>query len=138
MTNDKQAVLGEGVLNWSRYERIGDRYGCVHLTHTPWGENFITWTDVPTGRRGRLTAVILETRESSHIGDIALGVGPSKPSVGEEVNLGTGTLFAEMDDGVPVVGLKPDDGREKHWLDVPGLYRCHNQTVRLVFTQEEA
>ena len=36
-------LLGEGVLNWSRYERIGDRYGAIHLASAPHGENYVTF-----------------------------------------------------------------------------------------------
>ncbi len=124
------------MLNWSRYERIGNRYGCFHLAGTPQGEDWVTWEAAPAGEHGALIAEILETRRSGHIGDIALGVGPSSPQCGEKVALGTGTLFTEMDDGVPRIGLKPDDGRDELWLDVPGLYRCHNQTVRLIFAPD--
>jgi hypothetical protein len=53
---------------------------------------------------------------------------------GDEISLGTGTLFTEMATGVPKIGLRPGDDRDEQWLDVPGLYRCHNQTVRLIFT----
>jgi hypothetical protein len=54
--------------------------------------------------------------------------------VGEEITLGSGTLFTETDPdtGLPTaVGLAPDDGRDEDWFDPRALYRCHDQTVRL-------
>lgn len=131
-----ETVLGEGVLNWSRCERIGNRYGCFHLESPPSSGKYSAWDGAPLGQQGTLTAVIVETRQSGHIGDIFLSVGPTTPEVGERVTLGAGTLFTETDDGVPQIGLQPDDGRDELWLDVPGLYRCHNQTVRLIFTPQ--
>jgi hypothetical protein len=67
--------------------------------------------------------------------EIWTGLTPSRPDVGEEITLGTGTLFtdtdADSDTGAPTaIGLKPDDGRTA-WLDPRALYRCHSQTVRL-------
>jgi hypothetical protein len=29
--------------------------------------------------------------------------------------------------------LEPDDGRRADWLNPKALYRCHEQTVRLLF-----
>ena len=131
--NTTTTTLGQGVLNWSRYERIGDRYGAVHLSTTLDSEEYATWEDAPAGTRGTLIARILQTRQSRHIGDIFRGISPSTPEVGEEIALGTGTLFTEMDDGVPRIGVMPDDGRETDWMDPRALYRCHSQTVRLEF-----
>jgi len=126
-------TLGEGVLNWSRYERMGHRYGAIHLETEPNSEQYATWQDAPTGTKGTLVAYVLATRQSGHIGDLFRGIGPSTPKVGEEITLGTGTLFAEYDDGVPRIGVEPEDGRETDWMDPGALYRCHNQTVRLAF-----
>jgi len=51
--------------------------------------------------------------------------------VGEMVILGEGTLRFEGNG----VGLLPDDGRTTLWLNIPALYRVHNQTVTLFFEQ---
>ena len=126
-------TLGEGVLNWSRYERIGDRYGAIHLSTTPDSEDYADWSDAPAGTVGTIVAHIIQTRESQHIGDMFRGIGPSTPEVGEEIVLGTGTLFTQLDSGVPVIGVEPSDGRENDWMDPRALYRCHSQTVRLEF-----
>jgi hypothetical protein len=130
-------TLGEGVLNWSRYERIGDRYGAIHLASQPWGEDYVTWESAPAGQKGTLVARIIETRPSGHAGDWARGIGPSIPKPGDEIELGVGTLFAEVSDyGTPTIGVKPGDGRAADWMDPRALYRCHNQTVRLEFRPE--
>src|SRR5260370_34176704 len=115
-------TLGEGVLNWSRYERISDRYGAIHLSIG----NYITWKDAPADTRGTLVAYVLATRQSRHIGDLFRGISPSTPEVGEAITLGTGTLFTQIDDDVPVIGVKPDDGREHDWMDPTALYRRHD------------
>ncbi|WIV57911.1 hypothetical protein [Amycolatopsis nalaikhensis] len=77
---------------------------------------------------------MLETRPSVHCGDLTRGLAPTTPAVGEQITLGSGTVFTEPDPdtGLPTaVGLVPDDGRDEDWLDPRALYRCHNQTVRL-------
>ena len=124
-------ILGTGTLNWFRHERICDRYGAVHLESER--GKYADYADIPVGAKGTIIAHILETRPSGHIGDLFRGIGPSDPEAGETVELGTGTLFTEMEDGIPVIGVEPDDGRDTDWMDPRALYRCHNQTVRLEF-----
>ena len=54
--------------------------------------------------------------------------------------LGTGTLFLNtVSEGGTTyhnIGLSPDDGRTKDWMNPRSLYRCHEQTVRLIFVPE--
>ena len=131
--------IGRGVLNWPRVERIGDRYGAVVLLEEPLGDPIANFDKVippvelkqpPDGElRGWLVAVVEETRQSGHLGDVFDGVRPKTPEVGEEILLGSGTLFFEG----PTVGLSPDDGRKTRWLDIRKLYRAHDQTVALYF-----
>lgn len=126
--------LGHGELSWPRFERQTDRYGTVLLRTGPDGEDYVPFDSAPVGARGQLVAVVLETRRPVHCGDLARGLMPSIPAVGEVITLGSGTLFTETnpDTGLPSsVGLTPDDGREEDWLDPRSLYRCHSQTVRL-------
>lgn len=127
-------TLGKGVLNWFRTERICDRYGAVHLEGP---DGYADFDGIPEGTTGTIMAEILETRPSGHIGDLFRGIGPSEPETGETVELGTGTLFTYLEEGIPVVGVKPDDGREEDWMNPRALYRCHNQTVRLEFRPAE-
>lgn len=137
MNNSK--ILGEGRLSWSRYERIGDRYGAVFLmadgdSLTPEPTAYVKIEGAPEGQRGRLVAEVVETRDSTHIGDLFRGFFPSTPVIGDLITLGEGTLFVELtDDGATTVGLQPMDGRPTDWLDPEALYRTHEQTVRLHF-----
>jgi hypothetical protein len=134
-TEDAETIqLGLGQLWWPRSERQTDRYGTVFLLTGPDADTYVPFENAPVGQRGRLVAVVVETRRSGHCGDIARSLAPTTPTVGEEITLGTGTLFTETDTdlGEPTaVGLVPDDHRDTDWLDPRALYRCHNQTVRL-------
>ena len=132
----ERVQIGKGVLSWSRYERIGDRYGTVYL-FPGGGDDPLPWPDeLPLGQRGTLTATVLETRPSAHIGDLFRGFSPGGAEAGETVTLGTGLLFTETDDGYTGLGVRPEDGRDTDWLDPRALYRCHDQTVSLAFTPE--
>lgn len=130
--------LGIGRLSWPRGERVSDRYGCVLLMHDgdsliePSG--YVHFDTSLAGTRGSLVAHVLETRDSTHIGDLFRGLFPQTPDVGETFRLGTGEVFLEQVDGnTPCIGLDPGDGRQSDWLDPRALYRVHEQTVRLTF-----
>jgi hypothetical protein len=127
-------VLGTGVLLWPRHERISDRYATVTLHHAPNDRDRTpaAFADPPLGTHGRMVAVILDTRHSPHCGDLVRGLRPRTPTVGDEVALGTGTLFTEdIGPVITEIGLRPDDDRTCDWLNPEALYRCHSQTVRL-------
>lgn len=153
--NGDTHLVARGVLNWNREERITDRYGAVHFnaSRPDWGKDFagnavedlgaevecLNEDSALVGRRGRLHALVVEARDSGHIGDFFRGVGPTRPEVGELVLLGEGTLFVEPreeDMGSPAIGLRPVDGRESDWLDIRALYRCHEQTVEVYFEEK--
>jgi hypothetical protein len=123
--------LGTGVLSWNGAERRSDRYGSVVLLPSPDSEKPIHLIQVKAGRRGRLVAIVKETRHSRHIGDLSHGVFPKTPKVGQKITLGEGALFFENDE----VGLQPDDGRDTQWLDMRALYNVHEQTVTLFFEE---
>ena len=134
--------LGTGVLTWSGAERRSDRYGTVWLMNdgaTSETEGIpVNKVSIPLppleGVRGELRVKVIDARVSTHIGDIYHGIFPSKPEVGEIITLGQGTFFTE--DGGEwgrFVGLRPEDDREFHWLDVPALYRAHEQLVEMTF-----
>ena len=132
--------IGTGVLTWTRYERIGDRYGAVYLIDRQPEDYFAdekyrypVLTEITDEPFGRLTAKVLETRESGHIGDLFRGLFPTTPEVGEEIVLGEGYLFYAHDGDIFTVGLDPRDGRASDWLDPRALYRAHEQTVELWF-----
>jgi len=85
-------------------------------------------------RYGTLIAIVKETRPSGHVGDFFRGLQPSTPKIGERIELGTGTIFY---DDHETIGLRPDDGRDRDWLDPRKLYRLHDQTVELYFVATE-
>lgn len=138
-----RVLLGMGSLSWNGAERRTDRYGAIGLFSSDSQGNEI----VPdahllsgsiirhAGKKGRLVCVVLVNRESTHIGDLFRGIGPTKPDVGEEIILGEGHLFYQKlsDQPITSLGLQPEDGRAKDWLDPHKLYRAHEQTVELYF-----
>jgi hypothetical protein len=138
-----KTVLGQGRLTWNAPERRTDRYGSVYLLAT--GDSTtsdfsiapLTVLNVIKNTIGQLVAHVVETRQSTHIGDLFHGVFPTTPEVGEEIVLGEGALFTEVSEegGLTwtTVGVKPTDGRHLMWLDIHALYRAHEQTVVLEF-----
>lgn len=125
-------TLGEGVLSWPPCERHTDRYGTVCLDRGPDRVESVPFDTAPVGTHGHLVAVVLATRTSPHVGDWARGLFPTTPTVGEQILLGTGVLITgRCAEGRWLLGLRPDDGRDREWLDPAALYRCHHQTVRL-------
>lgn len=137
---DRDLLVGEGVLTWNRHERVSDRYGTVYLMaeggDSLGGENEDARPAlrIPDREaRGCLVAEIVNTRESTHIGDFFRGIRPSTPTVGDVILLGEGSIFREEYS----VGLSPKDDRTSDWLDPHALYRCHEQTVRLWFIENK-
>lgn len=124
--------IGTGVLNWDREERISDRYGLVMLLDEPGScKRPLRLFRSNEGKHGRLLAVVRDTRDSTHVGDLVHGVYPSKPSIDDVFVLGEGRLFFRDDQ----VGVLPDDNRKTFWLDIDALYRVHEQTVTLFFDE---
>jgi len=148
-------IIGHGILGWHRYERQTDRYGSVHLhlgldvfDGSPSAADYVKFPDCLDGQRGRLFAVVTESRKSTHCGDTARGLAPSQPREGDVVDLGFGTVFLDTcvdgrfpkQEEIPVstIGLLPDDGRKHDWLNPHSLCRLHEQTVELHFQPESA
>lgn len=140
--------LGEGVFTWDSHQRRSDRYGAVYLIAD--GQNSFS-DGAPTnmlhenacrilvGMKGKLIAVVTQTRASTHVGDIFKKIYPRTPSVGHVIPLGDGEVFVEDEpcgSGV-MVGLRPLDGRHTCWLDPRALYDAHEQTVDLMFVPAE-
>ncbi len=132
-------LIGTGILNWPRDERVFDRYGLVGL----WPRDNEHGDPLPMdvvpldGFKGQLIAKVLESRKSTHIGDYVRGIFPETPEVGEEIILGEGTVFYEVVEDRTFIGLKPDDGRKTDWLDPKKLYRAHQQYVEIYFKETE-
>ena len=79
-------------IRWNRDERISDRYGSVGL----WNDYRLCLSnDKLKDKVGTLKAIIIETRESHHFGDIFRGLFPSTPEIGDVIELGHGILWFE-------------------------------------------
>ncbi len=132
--------VGFGIFTWNGEERRSQRYGFFALLSSNYNEDVRCSVELDrealnafAGQRVRILAVVRATRESGHIGDMALKIKPSQPELGEEIELGVGTLQLEASplmEGL-VIGLQPSDGRHVFWLDPRKLYRLHDQTVDL-------
>jgi hypothetical protein len=138
-----RTLLGTGALTWNRGERVSDRYGMVYCADSNSEGKTINRTakmhleaiKSVAGQKGRLIAVVLKTRQSTHIGDLFRGISPVTPEVGEEIVLGEGKFVHEKNEYADdeKVGLSPEDGRENDWLIPQKLYRAHEQDVNLFF-----
>lgn len=131
--------IASGVFGWDSGERRSNRYGSIQIRSSPYDGNVVATAtfnrkamDALTGKRVRLACSVVETRASGHIGDAFLKIKPSTPTVGDVIELGVGVLFvADGYDGLPEIGLMPEDGRRELWIDPRQLYRLHDQTVDL-------
>jgi hypothetical protein len=120
------------MLTWAAEERQTDRYGFLYLYKAKGHqEEVLPLNPSPSGRSGRLIAHVLETRDSTHVGDVFLKIEPITPQVGERIVLGEGRLVVHEG----LVGIKPADGREIFHCDPRTLYRAHSQTVELIFQE---
>ncbi len=130
--------VGHGILTWNGSERRTDRYGSFVLSQGDYNQTDRAAAHLDlkvlkplVGKRVHVTCKVVKNRESGHIGDLFHGFRPSKPEIGEVVDLGVGTLQLEDAgfDGATAVVLEPDDGRDEFWIDPRKLYRLHDQTV---------
>lgn len=138
-------LVGKGILCWSREERVTNRYGSIHLNDRPYegSAQASADVDVPTltaldGKRVRIACKVIESRQSSHVGDKFLHLKPVQPDTGEVIELGVGFLSiqrASWDASVIEICLRPNDGREDLWINPRVLYRLHDQTVE-VYAEE--
>lgn len=86
---DNQLHLATGWLQWPRVERRSNRYGTVRLFEFPRErDTMVDYPSLPLGKYGRLVAEVIETQESSHVGDLFRGLQPQTPEVGERMVLG--------------------------------------------------
>lgn len=138
--------LASGVFGWSREERCTNRYGKFEFRTEPYDGGVVADVsydvdamEALVGNKVRLVARVTATRKSGHCGDLYLGIKPSTPKLGEEIELGVGTLLIEAGDDTDCrIGLKPSDGREEFWIDPRILYRLHDQTVELLAEKTDA
>jgi hypothetical protein len=137
-------LIGTGVLTWNSAERITDRYGSVALMPdgqtSRSGERPYLPISAVSGR-GRLVAVVLESRTSTHIGDLFRDIYPSRTAAGSKIllNKRVGTVFLEDSRGQISIGVRPDDQQQcADWLDPHQLYRVHEHLVELWLHREPA
>jgi hypothetical protein len=142
-----QERVGHGIFGWSGTERRTDRYGAFVLEAKPYdsSERVANHLDVAglqplIGKRVRVTCKVVANRESGHLGDLSLKIKPSKPEVGEVVDLGVGVFSLEPAGfgGLTAIVLQPGDGRPHFWIDPHKLYRLHDQTVDLFIEATDA
>jgi len=115
--------LGEGALSWNSLERRGGRYGTVMFCaassiEVPLGPYNLDESQVASlvGHAGTLAVRVVETRESSHVGDLFMKIAPRVPQVGQVITLGNGKLFvdgssAEWEGCSTSVGVEPSSER---------------------------
>jgi hypothetical protein len=140
--------IGTGVLTWSGCERVSDRYGFVFLMHD--GETSLTKGKVypvplssepKDGEYGVLVARIVETRKSTHVGDLFRRVFPRETESGKRLVLGHGQLVRRHDSGFTHIGICPRGADKEEsvttWMDVRALYDCHEHLVELIFIPGE-
>ena len=132
-----ELLIGEGILDWNRFERVSDRYGAIGLRKSVTDDRQVKLTKYDGF--GILHVKIIETRETAHIGDFFRGVSPTVPKMEEKFVLGRGNIFyyTKVYDGdeYDYVGVKPDDTSKSDWLNIDKLYHCHNQTVKAYFSR---
>lgn len=134
--NNEFFLIGQGILTWNAEERRSDRYGQIFLMKS--GNSFTEGTPsycqliINNSIKGvvcELYAEVLESRQSTHIGDLFHQIFPIKPNVGDKIHLGIGYLSIEKN---TFLRLKPIDGRDYLCMDIRGLYNAHEQTVNLI------
>jgi len=133
-TIEQPVQLGEGILTWPPAERELGRFGsiCLRQANTNQLRRFDT---APAGEIVRLAFTVEYVRAAILPPNEHLGIEPTTPCLGEEIDLGIGILFVLDLSGLgPVaVGILPTEQRLRHdqWLDPVALYKAHNQSGRL-------
>lgn len=133
--------IGQGIFMWSGPERQLGRYGVFWMGDETFDckikcEPYFDYDAAValTGQNVKLFCKVLENRASGHAGDRLLEIFPSKPDIGEIVELGVGPCYLEADGFAPggfAIGIRPTSDRERFWIDPRKFYRLHDQTVEL-------
>jgi hypothetical protein len=137
-------MKARGIFNWPAGERRSDRYGMIGVYDANYDGTArckpsfdVAALRAMAGQRATISATVVETRDSGHIGDLFRGIYPSRPQVGQVFDLGVGELLIDSIEGQTVFGLSPDDGRDVDWFDPHTLYQLHDQTVELEIKPSE-
>lgn len=142
MSDVKPGVTG--FFSWDGHERRSSRYGSFGVYPANYEQtvkvnpyvNLEALKELE-GKRVKVTVMVLCDYESGHIGDLFLKIFPSRPKVGEVVDLGVGTFNLIETEFGPKFQLAPNDGREEFWMDPKKLYRLHDQVVSVSFEVTE-
>lgn len=136
-----KTLLATGTFMWDGPERRSQRYGYFYANNSSFDDAAevtpaycATEAEALEGQKVKIVVKIVESRPSGHAGDLYLDILPTTPNVGEEIELGIGTLDLQPSphcSDVTYLGLKPSDGRGMYWLDPHILYRLHDQTVEI-------
>ena len=135
-----------GQLNWEGHERRSDRYGGIMLLG-PHDTQFAKAPNISleplrrfVGKRVTITAKVLVTRDSYHVGDLARGIHPRTPKVGWVAELGTGIVrdLEVVGGGLDHLLFQRDGTGRSDWMDPTILYQLHHQTVELTVKATDA
>ena len=91
----------------------------------------VAFDHAPLGAAGTLVARVIATDPFYAHDDAPPELRAPWP--GERVVLGTGTLFTEQYRDMPIIGVRPGDGRADDWMDHYAIARCRHHLVRLEF-----
>jgi hypothetical protein len=140
-----KSVVLRGSLSWGGEERRSDRYGgimlCAETVNVNEGAKSKSIDLGPVrhlvGKRVKISATVLESNVSCHIGDFFRGIGPSQTPVGKTVYLGTGQFLEITNNGDFQSIIFCRDGREhkNDWISPKTLYRLHDHVVDLKITE---
>jgi hypothetical protein len=137
-------IVGFGIFTWEGFERRSNRYGSFTLCSKDYNETttvepFLNDLSGFQGKRVRIVAKIITARESGHLGDKILGIYPSMPEIGEEIEIGVGIFNCKEStwNNFNEIFLLPNDGRNKFWIDPHILYQLHDQTVEIYIEETD-
>ena len=90
-----KTLIGTGQLNWNASERRMDRYGFVRLFDKDTKDSLPLVGQELEGQVGKLFVEVVEPIPSQHMGDLARGIRPSTPKLGEIIEFGEGQFVFE-------------------------------------------
>lgn len=144
----KPKLIAQGIFMWDGNERRSDRYGAFYANTSSYnGDKSKTIRpsfdqDVLkqfVGKRVKITAIVMENRESGHIGDLFLGITPDPLPAGQTIELGIGILGSHAaHEGQIALEIVPEDHRKTFWIDPRIFYRLHDQTVKIYVEKSDA
>ncbi len=139
--------VGFGIFMWNGDERRSNRYGGFFMSDSTFNDGATVKPRLSpelkalVGKKVKVSCQVVEARESGHIGDLFLGVFPTIPDVGENVELGVAILDYDASSDPAkysdTIFMVPSDDRGELWIDPRKLYRLHDQTVNLFIEETD-